>query len=271
MKNYKEMADSVFQRSGEIIAKRNQKRKAMYKAASFASCVCLAVLLGVGIFQSSMFIPRTPANGGNIQPGGNPDGYEVQNNAPNVQDNTSRPVETSQPAQTTKLVVNNSVGQSVAADMDVQYSFYGNLPEQAWQAAKEEFHTITGMEYDEFVMKIPEELNTVCDFYSLSTRGYKNGELEKEYKLHDYVFDCKTEDGKQAIIAICTFEKPLRDCIFQCDNPEMSEINGVPLVIHGCESTYMVQFSYHGVNYDIETRNMDLEGLESLLTGLLAE
>lgn len=265
MKNYKEMADSVFQRSEEIIAKRNQKKKAMYKAASFASCVCLAALLGVGVFQRGMFTAHKLPNGGDtIQPGSSAGGFDVQNTS-GEQENLSQ---ASQSEKVTRLAVNDLGAQLITADMDVQYSFYSKLSEEALQTVKEEFHTRTGIEYDNFIMRLPAEINS---FYSLSARGYEDTDLEGEYKLHDYVFDCQTEDGGQAIIAICAFEKPLRDCIFECDNPEMSEVNGIPLVIYECERIYMVQFSFQGVNYDIETRNMNLEGLESLLTSLLAD
>lgn len=47
-----------------------------------------------------------------------------------------------------------------------------------------------------------------------------------------------------------------------------SSLGGIPITVYGYDSTYMVQFSYQGVNYDIETRDIDLEGLSGLLTGI---
>ena len=49
MKNYKEMADSVFQRSDEIIAENKRKRKNLIGITSAISCVCLVALIGFGL------------------------------------------------------------------------------------------------------------------------------------------------------------------------------------------------------------------------------
>ncbi|NLK96223.1 MAG: hypothetical protein GX275_13730 [Clostridiales bacterium] len=65
MKNYEEMAESVFQLSGEIIAKRNKKRKAMVKVVSAVSIFSLVTLLSVGIFKSDIFTATTPQPTGN--------------------------------------------------------------------------------------------------------------------------------------------------------------------------------------------------------------
>lgn len=55
MKNYKEMADSVFQRSDEIIAENKRKRKNLIGITSAISCVCLVALIGFGGVKSGLF------------------------------------------------------------------------------------------------------------------------------------------------------------------------------------------------------------------------
>lgn len=55
MKNYKEMADSVFQRSNEIIAENKRKRRNLIGITSAISCVCLAALIGFGGVKSGLF------------------------------------------------------------------------------------------------------------------------------------------------------------------------------------------------------------------------
>lgn len=57
MKDYKEVAERVFQRSEEILAENRRKKRARIKAGSLASCCCLAVLLGFTAWQSGV-LPR---------------------------------------------------------------------------------------------------------------------------------------------------------------------------------------------------------------------
>lgn len=166
-----------------------------------------------------------------------------------------------------QLVV-NEVESMISTDMDVEYSALEKLPLYVWETILEEFHEFVGISYDDFTAKIP-NIWKYSNFYSLSTRGYKDSNLKEEYRLHDYVFDYRTENGGQATIALCSFEEPLRDYFVVCDNQEQSEINGVPLTIYGHKNIYLVQFSYQNVYYDIETNNISLEELEELLRSLL--
>ena len=50
--------------------------------------------------------------------------------------------------------------------------------------------------------------------------------------------------------------------------PEVSSVNGTPVTIYGYDNMYMVNFSYEGVNYDIETRDIELNQLQELLTNI---
>lgn len=52
MKNYKEMADSVFQRSHELFLKKEKRRKAIRKILYKVSCFCLVILFCFGIWKS---------------------------------------------------------------------------------------------------------------------------------------------------------------------------------------------------------------------------
>lgn len=190
------------------------------------------------------------------------------------QGNTTSPSETSEaknnaPDATAIELVVNEIDGMTTADMDVQIAYYDKLPESAWKAVLEDFHTFTGISYEDFVKRLSATLE-ISNFYSLATRGYKDGALEDEYRLHDYVFEGKTENDGDVTIALCSFEEPLRDCLFICDNKIPSEINGMPLVIYGAPNYYMVQFTYQNVNYDIEATNLSLDELTDLLVKLLA-
>lgn len=61
MKNYKEMADSVFQRSNEIIAENKRKRKNLIGITSAVSCVCLVALIGIGGVKSGLLEDVAPS------------------------------------------------------------------------------------------------------------------------------------------------------------------------------------------------------------------
>ena len=41
------------------------------------------------------------------------------------------------------------------------------------------------------------------------------------------------------------------------------------MTIYGYDNMYMVNFSYEGVNYDIETRDIELNQLQELLTNIM--
>lgn len=164
----------------------------------------------------------------------------------------------------------NEADAMISTDMDVQFAYYDKLPQDEWETVLAEFDSFTGIGYDEFVSKLPDKWE-MSAFYSASTRGYKDGELSDEYSLHDYVFEAQTDNGGRATIALCSFEEPLRDCFVDCNNPKQSVINDTSLVVYRYSDCYMVQFSYNNVNYDIETQNITLDELQSLLLGILDE
>lgn len=56
MKSYKEMADSVFERSNEIIRVKKRKKKIV----TSVSCCFAAVLLGIGVMSGTRNAPQTP-------------------------------------------------------------------------------------------------------------------------------------------------------------------------------------------------------------------
>lgn len=167
-----------------------------------------------------------------------------------------------------RLHVNPLTGLT-AFDIDVQFTYYDKLPEHVWRQVADGFYAQVGIAYDDFSARIPQALRDGCSFYSRSTRGYKNGALDKQYRLHDYIFDCRAEDGTEALISLSASEPPLRCYSLGGDAPDLSQIGDTPLTVYGNELMYIAYFSHGGVYYDVETRNMDLDALEGLLTSLL--
>lgn len=222
--------------AGMAMAAKKMARSVPGKWAALAACLAVVVLIGITLVRT-VSVQEPDVTGVSL---GNSD-----------------------------LLVVNKLDSLVHSDMDVQFSYYDKLPHDVWMSVSEEFQNGTGIGYEDFTGRIPNtfELN---DFYSISARGYKDADLKDEYSLHDYVFDYRTENGGEATIALCSFEAPLRDCYIMCDNPEQSEINGISVVVYGYRNSFMVQFSYKNVNYDIETNGITLEELHALLTGITA-
>lgn len=174
--------------------------------------------------------------------------------------------EIAQPEKSNTLLVNEVVNV-ISADMDVQIATFNKLPKDVWMSVMEEFRELIGISYEDFTSKIPEKFECY-NVYTLSIPEYKDANLKEEYRLHDYVFEYHTESGGDATIAICSNEEPLRDYFFKCDNPKQSEINGVPVMIYGYQNSFMVQFFYENIYYDMETSNVTLKELEELLVSI---
>lgn len=65
MKNYNEIADSLFERRDEYNKAKERRKKTAKKAVLAVSCLCLAVLLGFGVRQSGLFraVTTEPTDG----------------------------------------------------------------------------------------------------------------------------------------------------------------------------------------------------------------
>ncbi len=246
---------------------RMSKHKAVWRSWAITAA-CLALLLIAGIPVTKYLFPSTAS------PSPTPEPVQTEGMSKPIPELQSAHAESSDKEeasvgeQNSTLLVVNEVNSIIISDIDVEYSFPDKLPEAVWTSILDEFQDTIGNSYDEFTMRFPDTWEVV-NFYCLSTRGYKADGVGDEYRLHDYVFECQTGQGGEATIALCTFEAPLRDYFIECENSKQSNINGVPLTIYGYESSYMVQFSYENVNYDIETNNIALEELEALLTSIL--
>lgn len=260
MKDYKDMAENVLRRRDKYVIER---RKQMKKAASVLSCFCLAALLGAGIWHNN-----TLSNGrvGDVVPGGVP----VENAGNPGAGPAADGRESAPGSDASQVVINRLDAAPAAADMDVRYQDNAKLPYDVWEAIMEEFHTMTGIEYHAFLDRIPAEFRDNSAFYSLSTRGYKDAGRNEDYLLHDYVFECCNDSGAKIIIALCGFEQPLRDLLIWSDGLEKSRINETAVTICAYENVCWARFTFQGVSYDIETRDLDQAGLEALLTSLLA-
>lgn len=120
----------------------------------------------------------------------------------------------------------------------------------------------------EFVknVELPEGLE-LKNSYSVYTRSDINS--DKYDLLHDYVI-CYEGADRDVTLAFSEVEKPLRD-IYISDTNKISKIGDVEFIIFGDKSMYIVEFTYNGINFDIEMNNLSENELVDLLKSIIKE
>ena len=83
-------------------------------------------------------------------------------------------------------------------------------------------------------------------------------------KLNNYLISTYKED-KSINIAFSKDSEPLRDYFFDDNGDKYVTINGENIKIYSYENSYMTIFSYNGVNFDIETSNIDINEFVNIL------
>lgn len=162
------------------------------------------------------------------------------------------------------------VSSLTSSDMDVKIDNYNQkMPQEIWKKILEEFKVTNGISYEDFTNKIPEKF-MYCNFYTISTRGYKDNNLSNEYRKHDYVFEYRKDNDGEIIIALCKEEEPLRDYFFEFKGKK-SQIGNTELEIAQYNNKYMATFEFNNVNYDIETTDITENELLELLQSILTE
>ncbi len=235
----------------EAHASQTKKKPIWVKWGAMAACLAIVA------FAAVTFFPHTEQ----------PDITPPDTSDPAASSTSG--IDTPAPENSTIFIVNQLQQPPLLADMDVEITHYDKLPNDVWQTVADAFESFTGISYDDFLSRLPAELQENVMFCSLATRGYQDNAVTNEYYLHDYIFSCRSNKGTEATIAICSFDEPLRDCLIYDETPERSSIHGTPATIYEHNGMYMVQFTYNEANYDITTTGMDLEQLEQLLLNII--
>lgn len=88
--------------------------------------------------------------------------------------------------------------------------------------------------------------------------------------LNCYVYEYYNEDSLRSIrIAFSDKNKPIRDYYFDIEKVKKSKINETELMVYQYEELFFTEFVYRGYNFDIETSNISLEELTSLLETII--
>lgn len=93
----------------------------------------------------------------------------------------------------------------------------------------------------------------------------------KEYDtLQSYEFNyCNTKNDRSISISFSKENKPIRDYHFSEEGSKVSKINNMELKIFKYEEIYFTEFSYKGINFDIETSNITEQELTNLLLSII--
>lgn len=83
-------------------------------------------------------------------------------------------------------------------------------------------------------------------------------------KLNNYLISTYKED-KSINIAFSKDSEPLKDYFFDDNGDKYFTINGKNIKIYSYENSYMTVFSYKGVNFDIETSNIEIDEFKKVL------
>lgn len=146
----------------------------------------------------------------------------------------------------------NQMGDSGAAKLDADIKILNN----------------TFMLYFEFLkeVKIPSDFDNTKQ-YSVWTRKTKTGDYDilNSYEFYYY----NTKDNRNIKLSFSDEYQPIRDYYFDEDSATKSIIRDCELVIYQYENSYMTVFTYHNVNFDIETIGITQEELVNLLDSII--
>lgn len=116
-------------------------------------------------------------------------------------------------------------------------------------------------------IKIPSDFDTqeVYEIYVKSDRESNEYNILQSYVLN---YSNKKKD-RDIRVSFSKENKPVRDYYFSEEGSKMSKINNIELKIFKYNELYFTEFSYQGINFDIETTNMTEQELTDLLSSII--
>ncbi|MBE6785172.1 MAG: hypothetical protein E7538_02900 [Ruminococcaceae bacterium] len=167
----------------------------------------------------------------------------------------------------------NKVSRVANSNLDVIIINYEPLSDSEKEEMISTFEGLTGIDYEEFLSKIP-DVYTQRFFYYMKAPEKPVDFNNKNYIIHDYVFSFRVakEQPTDITISICPFEKPLRDVEFLSSTDIKSEINGVEFTVYSIGTStesYIIEFFYKNLYYEIQTYDVSIEEIEKLLFDIL--
>ena len=222
MKNYNEMAQRVLERRDEYELEKKVRNRCLTRTVASLACVAVVGFAAISLAGD----PDIPHEITDPQIS---DFNDIKHNYTEEFKEKWNVEMQSAMLPCTTVTVNESDLMAVA-DMDVKFMEVKTYPTHLW---------------------IPEDWE-FTGAYTLASRGITNGVLNEDYTPHDDILNFITESGNEVNIAMCDFEKPLRDCIIKVDDPKFSHIYGTETTILHINGLYNAQFSVNGLYFDID-------------------
>ncbi len=101
--------------------------------------------------------------------------------------------------------------------------------------------------------------------YNLYTRS--NIEVNTFDILRDYVFEYKNNKGSKIVVSFSETGRPLKD--YNLTVETLSKINNTDILISQYQNLYLVSFNYKKIFFAVETENISIEELTSLLESII--
>jgi len=149
---------------------------------------------------------------------------------------------------------------------DLDGTSYTGISEAELDIVKTEFSQALGIEYDEFRKRLDDHFN-IIQFGALFIPPKADGSTQRT--LHDYWFTYTTDAGGQINIAMCAFDKPLKDVIIGDSGFADSQINDTTLKIYGTQDYFIAGFNHQNINYYITANGISVDELQTILCDII--
>lgn len=244
MKNYDEMAQNVFARIKEYEIGQKNKKRLIKRVAMPVCCLCLAALLGIGLWQGDFFNTTPPKTANDAMYPGIKDTFDVsKGEAPNVN----------------KIVINK----------------FENLPSNRFDICllKDDFVEMTVDEMKQYygidhIPDVPSDINSWPDEqHGIYKRNGGTGEIYWDSDILNY----SNEDFSRNVnIEIAKGKYPLLDYLHFDSTEEKSVINNIEIVIGQTDSGYYyAQFMRKNIGFIITADGVSEQEFVSIITSLL--
>lgn len=185
-------------------------------------------------------------------------------------------------AQISKICINSSEDYfqtyPITTHLPYNYMKYDNyfgrkIPESVWNSIMADFEGAVGVEYENFRADLPEGF-TQTGFHTVSLRGYKNPDYEKDiYELNDFVLEYSNGEGAEIVVAMsgkgATFTGNLTPAFLEeFKKLEKSTVCGVEMTIIKYYDCFDVRFAKDGVGYFVSFQGCSQSQLEEFLSWL---
>lgn len=266
MKNYDEMANDVLRRIGEYEIACKRKRRVYTKAITSLCCVCLAALMGVGMWQGGVFHTAPPDS---LEDSAYKGEKESENEAVS---NIANPDDKVVTDGTDKLLF--SVNE-ITTTMNAAFKYLDPALhyQETWSSA--DMTEYLGVDLRNAISALPSGMEMKYEGAGEFSVTYQNdGTLVVDSAAYEF----SGKDDKKVTILASRLGMPY-DCLYQSESDNTTSIRihdsgeTISVLVYAqnkSESTmdyelYVADFEYNGVFYRVIAKNITAYQLDSII------